>query len=134
MDEIRTLSEVARSQPHAAYAAFIHGLSARWIHFVRVTDLEEHSATVHLQPLKDIIHSLFIPELTGHSPPGDLVRELLALPAQQGGLGKINPVAISAAHHATSKKISAPLVNLVVSQNHQIAQCTSVQQWLKVMI
>ena len=82
MDEIRTLSEVTRSQPHTAYAAFTHGLSARWDYFLLVTDLEENSATaVHLQPLENIICSLFTPELMGQSPPGNLVHELLALPA-----------------------------------------------------
>ena len=44
----------------------------------------------HFQQLEDIIRGMFIPQLTGRSPPGDDVRDLLALPPLQGGLGLIN--------------------------------------------
>ena len=33
-EEVRTLSDFARTQPHAAYSAFTHGLSARWNYFL----------------------------------------------------------------------------------------------------
>ena len=110
VEEIKTLSEFAVTQPHAAYAAFVHGLSSRWNYLLRVTDWTEHSASELLQLLESTIRSQFIPALTGHALPGDLVRNLLALPARLGGLGLINPVAVSAEQHHTSKVISAPFV------------------------
>ena len=33
--ELLQLSEIAKSQPHAAYAAFVHGLSSRWTYLSR---------------------------------------------------------------------------------------------------
>ena len=110
VDEIQTLSNIAKTQPHAAYAAFTHGLCSKWNYVLRVTDLETHSASELLQPLETSINSQLIPALTGQNPTGNLVRQLLALPTYLGGLSLINPVDISAEQHHTSKLISAPLV------------------------
>ena len=87
VDEIKTLSNIAKTQPHAAYAAFTHGLLSKWNYVLRVSDLEAHSASELLQPLEVSISSLFIPAITGQNPPGDLTRKLLALPTHLGGLG-----------------------------------------------
>ena len=55
--EMETLSSMAASQPHSAYAAFTHGLSHRWTYLVRtipdVSDL--------LKPLEDVIRHKFLP-------------------------------------------------------------------------
>ena len=64
----------------------------------------------------------------GAHTPGDLVRELLALPAHLGGMGLINPAVISAEQHPTSKLISAPLVEQVLRQDHQLIQCHAAKQ------
>ena len=108
--EIEKLSKFTRTQPHAAYAACTHGLSSRVNYLLRVTDLKALSSPDLLQPLETAIQSHFIPALTGQTPPGKLVREMLALPARLGGLGLINPVAIAQEQHASSQLISAPLV------------------------
>ena len=34
-EEIKRLAKVAVSQPHAAYAAFTHGMSCRWTYLMR---------------------------------------------------------------------------------------------------
>ena len=58
-DEVKPLAEIADILPHAAYAAFTHGLFSRWSYLLHtipdITDL--------LQPLEDVIHRLFIPAL-----------------------------------------------------------------------
>ena len=108
VEEIKLLSEFAITQPHAAYTAFMHGLSSRWNYLLCVTDWEEQFTSQLLQPLESAIQSQFILALTGHAPQGHLVQDLLALPACPGGLGLINRVAVSAEQHATSKLISAP--------------------------
>ena len=131
VEEVKILSEFAITQPHAAYAAFTHGLSSKWNYLLRVTDWEEHSTSELLQPLESVIRSQFIPALTGHAPPGDLVRDLLALPARLGGLGLINPTAVSTEQHATSQLISAPLVERVLQQNHQLMGCHEIQHAIK---
>ena len=56
---------------------------------------------------------------------------MLALPARLGGLGLINPVAIAQEQHASSQLISAPLVERVRHQDHQLADCQSAQQDIK---
>ena len=129
--EIEQLSKFARTQPHAAHAAYTHGLSSRWNYLLHVTDWETLSSSDLLQPLETAIQSDFIPALTGQSPPGKLVREMLTLPARLGGLGLINPVAIAQEQHTSSQLISAPLVERVRHQDHQLADCQSAQQDIK---
>ena len=132
--EIKTLSEIAKTEPRAAFAAFTHSLSSRWDYYLRVTDLKSLSVTGHLQPLENAIRSLFIPTLTGHSAPSDVVRDLLALPANLGGIGLINPLDISAKQHSTSKKISAPLLQRVIDQDYRSVGCSESQQQTKAAV
>ncbi len=132
--EDQKLSKFARTQPHAAYAAYIHGLSSRWNYLLRVTDWETLSSSELLQSLETAIQSLFIPALTGQSPPGKLVHEMLAMPARLGGLGLINPVATAQEQHAASQLISAPLVERVLHQDHQLADCQHAQQDIKAKV
>ena len=130
-EEMKTLSEYARTQPHAAYAAFTHGLSSKWNYLLRVMDVEALSASELLLPLESAIHSQLIPALTGQNPPGDLIRELTALPVHLGGLGLTNPATSSSQVHTASKQISAPLVERVVRQDHQLSGCHAAQQLAK---
>ena len=71
VQEIERLSTFARTQPHAAYAAYTHGLSSKWNYLLRVTDWETLSSSDLLQPLETAIQSHFIPALTRQSPPGN---------------------------------------------------------------
>ena len=119
--EIEKLSKFAVTQPHAAYAAFTHGLSSRWNYLLRVTDWEALSSIEILQPLETAIQSLFIPALSGQPPPNELVRDMLALPARLGGLGLTNPVATAEEQQAASQLISAPLIERIVCQDHCLA-------------
>ena len=92
---------------------FIHGLSHRWTYLVRtipdVSDL--------LKPLEDVIRQEFLPALTGRNAFNDEERELLSLPVRLGGLGIIDPSRQTALEHETSKKITAPLVTLILQQS-----------------
>ena len=126
--ELEKLSKIATTQPHAAYAAFTHGLCSRWNYLLRDTDWETLSSSDLLQPLELVIQSHFIPALTGQPSPGHLAREMLALPARLGGLGLINPVAIAEEQHATSQLISAPLVERILHQDHRLNDCQVAQQ------
>ena len=70
---MKCLAEVADIFPHAAYAAFTHGLFNRWSYLMRtipdITDL--------LQPLEDVIHQSFIPALFGHPPCSSIERDCM---------------------------------------------------------
>ena len=76
-EEITVLAGFAESQPHAAYCAFTHGLSSRWMFVSRTVPFD----SAIFQPLEDVIRQLFIPTLSGCPPPCHNLRQLFALPA-----------------------------------------------------
>ena len=82
--KIKHLSQIAKTQPHAAYSALTHGLSSEWTFLFRtipnITDLVE--------PLEQ---ASFI---TGKPDINNAERELLALPTRLGGLGLTNPMEV----------------------------------------
>ena len=77
VSKVTKLAKFAKTQPHAAFAAFTHGLSSEWTYMSRsVPSLEDH-----LQPLEDVNRRDFLPSLTGRAA-SDLERNLLSLPAR----------------------------------------------------
>ena len=82
MSNTTLLSEIAKSQPQAAFSALMHGLLSKWTYFSRVVPNISHL----LEPLNNIIQSNLIP-LTGRPPLNDLECSLFVLPVRLGGLG-----------------------------------------------
>ena len=76
--ELKALSSVASTQPHAAYAAFTHGMVSKWQYLSRTIP----NIGDQLQPLEDIIRTQLIPALTRRAAPNENERILLALPAK----------------------------------------------------
>ena len=105
MEELKLLVDVAKIQPHAAFAAFTYGYVHKFSYLCRTAP----NAELSLQPLEDSIRSQLIPTLTGQSAPNDSVRKLLGLLARLGGLGLINPTKIASTQHKACINISAPL-------------------------
>ena len=62
--ELDSLATIALSQPHAAHAAFTHGLSSMWSYLTHTI----HGIGRLLQTLETIIRSKLIPALTGQPP------------------------------------------------------------------
>ena len=123
--EIQKLAEFARSQPHAAHAAFTHGLISRWTYATRVsTNLDEKA----MDSMEKEIAQHLIPSLTGQPTPNEVFRELLALPARLGGLGLINPTTLQC---TASKAICAPLVSLIRNQEGDVLTARSIQDQIK---
>ena len=86
-DGKRHLSDIARTQPHAAHSAFTCGLSCQWSYLSRtIPDIADL-----FTPLDNVINTHFIPTLTGHDSINDVERRLLALPPRLGGLGLTIP-------------------------------------------
>ena len=112
-EELTLLAKIATSQPHATYAAFIHGFIHKFTYLSRTNSNKDHL----LQPLEDI-RSQLIPSWTSRAPPSDLERELFALPVCLGGLGIVNPAYHSSIEFQASISISAPLSHLIESQQH----------------
>ena len=105
MEELKLLVDVAKTQPHAAFAAFTYGYVHKFSYLCRTAP----NAELSLKPLEDSIRSQLIPTLTGQSSPNDSVHELLGLLARLEGLGLINPTKIASTQHKASINISAPL-------------------------
>ena len=119
--EITRLAEIATTQPHAAYAAFTHGLSSRWSYISRtIPDIHDL-----LLPMETAIHQCLIPTLTGRAPCSRQERDLLALPVRLGGLGLTNPATNSSHAFQASERLTAPLAALIVAQSpEQIVDLT----------
>ena len=84
IEHLERLTTFAVSQPHAAYAAFVHGFSAKWSYFQRVIPAEQSA----FAPLPEqALRNKFLPALTGQSAISLDTRRLLALPSRLGGLG-----------------------------------------------
>ena len=112
VQQVELLSKVAITEPHAAFAAFTHGLAGRWTFLSRTMG----NISELFQPLEDTIRKRFLPALTGRKPPSDDERAVLALPARLGGLGIRNPVQNAVAEHENSMKATKPLTELIVDQ------------------
>ena len=102
---------IAKTQPHAAYAAYIHGEQHKYTYFLRtIANISEL-----LKPLDDIISNEFLPSLFGSSiSPNE--RDLLALPIKDGGLGLRIWQGQADDSYTTSKNITAPLQIQIIQQ------------------
>ena len=115
LSSIIHLSKIAKSQPHAAFAALTHGLLNKWTHLSRVIPNISH----HLSPLDDVLRSDLLPALTGRPPPSDLECALFALPARLGGLGIRIPSKIADNELHSSLLITLPLNNQILDHKRE---------------
>ena len=106
--QVERLSDVAATQPHAAYAAFVFGLRHRWTFVQRTMP----TAQEHMEPLQAAIRQRLVPALIHHQP-SDLEMELLTLPASLGGMSFDDPIAESPRKNADSIKCTARLTRLI---------------------
>ncbi len=104
--ELKLLSNIAASQPHAAFAA---GLMSKWAYISRTTP----NISNLLRSLEDVIRHVFIPSITRRPPPNDHVRNLMGLPARLGGMGILDPSSRSDDKFNASSKVTAPLIHLM---------------------
>ena len=121
---LSSLVDVASSSPHAAYAAFTHGISSLWTFLCRTTPNICHL----LAPLEDLIRTSFIPAFTGRAAPGDQERGLFALPARLGGLALVPPTTLDNEYNA-SLQLTSPLSSLIVTQSPEVSFEVLFSQW-----
>ncbi len=99
-EEMDHLATIAHTQPHAAYAAFTHGMASKWLYLSRTMS----GISTSLQPMEHTIRTMLIPDLTGRPPPNGTERTLLALPARLGGLALAIPTDSTDTEYWASKK------------------------------
>ena len=110
--EVIRLSNIATTQPHGAYAGIRHSLVGKWTFLARTID----GIAPLFQPLEEAIRQQFIPALLGREVPGDVERELLAMPTRLGGLGLVCPETLPDHEFQASTRVTAPLAALIAVQ------------------
>jgi len=122
--EVKNLSVVVKTHPQAAYAAFTHGQSSKWIFLMRT--IQDIGAL--FQPLEDAIRQFFLPAITGRQALSDTERELFALPVRLGGLGIPIPTKSSSSQFRSSMRISEPFATLILRQSQPYPESTIASQ------
>ena len=98
------LSGIVRIHPHAAYAAFTHGLCNKWTFLRTIPGISEL-----LKSLEEVIALKFIPALVGRAVSAE-ERTLLALPIRLGGLGIVDPQTVSGSEFVASERVTSSLI------------------------
>ena len=111
--EVCKLSDIAQTEPHAAYSAFVYGLKHKWNYLSRTVPNIDNL----LKPLENCIRNTFIPTLTKGHQCSDTERDLLALPPRLGGLGIVNPSKSADLEYSNSKRLTATLSSYILAQN-----------------
>ena len=108
---MKKLVEFSKSQPHAAYSAFTHGVRHKVTYFMRTIEgLEKY-----LDPIDRIIDNDFIPSLFGCQV-SPLERQIMSLPVKYGGLGIPVLTKLAVKEYSTSVKVTQQLVSTMEAQ------------------
>ena len=114
-EEIKSLADIAKIEPQAAHAAFVHGFRHRWTFVQRTMS----NVTLCMGPLEDTIRTVYIPALLGR-PVNDVERDMLSLKAAHGGACIDNPTKTTQLKFNSSKVITASLAQKITQQSADI--------------
>ena len=114
VQEVKELSEIAKTEPHSAYTNFIFSTKMRWNYVMRTIP----NISQYLQPLEKSIRQDFIPSLLKCNVK-QAIRDLIALPARFGGMGIINPVKTADEEYKNSTKLTKTLTERIVEQDKE---------------
>ena len=117
-NEIRLLTAIALTQPHAAFAALTHGLSSKWSYLSRTTA----GLSSHFQKLEDLLRFQLLLRL-----PMTLTANSLLYLQREGGLGIINPASSCDFQYSASRAISELLVKAIMQCREYSYSCLADQ-------
>ena len=114
-EELKKLTEIAKTEPHAAYAAISHGLHGRWTYLLRTVPFPAQCLT----DLDKVITEELLPALAGRDSflPEEL--NLLRLPCRLGGMALPCFQQMGMAELPASRAVTALQVEEIVHQNDQ---------------
>ena len=115
---VTLLSEIAKSQPHAAFTALTHGLMSKWTYISRVTP----NIGDELSLLDDVLRSELIPAFTGRP------LALYALHTRLGGLGIRIPSKAAHDELKSSLLVTSSLKEHILSQNREYGHKITAKQ------
>ena len=108
---IKKLSNIAKTQPHAAYSCYVKGFAHKFTYIMRtVPDI-----STLLTPVDDAIND-FRKTLFNNYDFNDLERKLWSLPVRMGGMGISIPSKVSDAQYEHSRLINRVLTSKVYNQ------------------
>ena len=111
--EMKALSDIAKTEPHAAYSAYTHGIQHRWNFLMRTVP----GISPLLRPLESAIRQDFIPALVKSHALSEEERTVLALPPRLGGMGISNPEELAEVENQNSISLTSSLTEKIVAQD-----------------
>ena len=110
--DVEDLADIAKDEPHLAYACYTKGMSHRWTYVMRTIPDIKHLLAPQIE---EAIANILVPAILGREISG-LEREVMELPVRLGGFGMPNPVKTADREYKCSKEITEPLVKLILKQ------------------
>ena len=107
-EELTKLSEIAKTQPQAAYAALTSRYRHKFSYFMQKINYISH----FMSPVERIIKEKLIPALFGGFPISKEFRKLLALPYKSGGTGITAPTKNANKECNNSMELAGQLINI----------------------
>ncbi|KAG0729430.1 hypothetical protein GWK47_003483 [Chionoecetes opilio] len=104
---------MAKTEPHAAYSAFTHGLQHRWSFVKRTIP----GISLLLRLLEDSIRNTFLPALLRSHIIGNNERELLTFPPRLGGMGITSPERLADKENLNSINLTSSLTEKIIAQD-----------------
>ena len=114
-EELTKLSEIAKTQPQAAYAVFTSGYKHKFSYFMQTINCISN----FVSPVENIIKEKMIPALFDGFPVSEEFRKLLALPCKLGGMSIIDPTENANDEYNNSKELISQLTNSIKQQEHR---------------
>eukprot|EP00117_Sycon_ciliatum_P033888 scpid31728/ scgid3499/ len=112
--QVNRLSNIAMSQPHAAYSAFTQALKGKWAFICRTMP----TTAIAMEPLEKVIADTLIPAITGQTINSE-DRGVLSLPCRHGGLGMVSPTELSDQYNG-SRHVTQSLQRNIVTQRFEL--------------
>ena len=111
VSELEALAEMALIEPHAAYAAYVHGYQHKFTFVMRtIPGIENQLKRLDDVITKKLIRNLFNRECS------DLDRKLFSLPVKLGGLGINIPSEMATIQYKNSVAVTKSLVSHIIDQ------------------
>ena len=112
VEEIKILSKIAMIDPHSAYIAYTRCYKHKYNFIMRtIKDTKKF-----LQPLDEVLDSTFIPAILNGRIVSRILRNIIALPVNLGGLGIPIPTEMSSEQYCDSIEITSELTRHITEQ------------------
>ena len=125
---MKSLSEFAKSQLQATYAAFSFGEQTKFSYFLRtIPEMNDLMKLVY-----EILQNILLPATVGETI-SEKDRELYSLPVRSGGLGILLFREKTCNEQENFLIITAPLVALIITQGTSLSNAAEIKEATKII-